>query len=421
MLAERPDPIESAELAGLKYVSDARAGIRRKRSGRGFAYSMPDGSPVRDATTLLRIKHLVIPPAWTDVWICPFSNGHIQVTARDARGRKQYRYHERWAQVRDAAKYERLQAFGEALPRIRAATERDLGQRGLPRTKVLAAVVRLLAETSIRIGNEEYRRENRSFGLTTLRDEHAEFAGASTLRFHFPGKSGKEHVVELNDRRLARIVRQCQEIPGQELFQYIDDAIVIVENAAHHIDRGGLAPKEATIKAMSEVIGPVIGITLVLMAVFLPTAFLGGITGQLYRQFALTIAATAVISAINAVTLKPAQCAAYLRPDARAEERLLPGLQRGLRPLRGGLHRGRPPAGPAHVAAMMLAVRRPWSALTGWWFTRLPTGFLPTEDQGYAIVGDPAPRRRLAGADPGGRRQGRGDPQEDARGGHAGS
>src|SRR4051812_23050462 len=145
MLAERQDPIESAEQAGLRYVSDAQPGIRRKRSGRGFTYTNPDGSPVRDPATLLRIKHLVIPPAWADVWICPISNGHIQVTARDARGRKQYRYHERWAIVRDAAKYERLQAFAEALPKIRAATERDLRQHGLPRTKVLAAVVRLLA------------------------------------------------------------------------------------------------------------------------------------------------------------------------------------------------------------------------------------------------------------------------------------
>jgi len=244
MLAERPDPIESAEQAGLRYVSDARPGIRRKRSGRGFSYTMPDGSPVRDAATLLRIKHLVIPPAWTDVWICPISNGHIQVTARDARGRKQYRYHERWGQARDAAKYERLQAFAEALPKIRAATERDLAQRGLPKTKVLAAVVRLLEETSIRIGNEEYAKENRSFGLTTLRDKHAEFEGASKLRFHFQGKSGKEHVVELHDRRLARIVRQCQEIPGQELFQYLDD-----EGQRHAIES---ADVNAYIREISE-------------------------------------------------------------------------------------------------------------------------------------------------------------------------
>jgi len=220
--AERPDPAESAAEAGLRYVSDEQPGIRRKPSGRGFAYVAPDGAAVRDPHTLLRIRHLVIPPAWTNVWICPSPNGHIQATGRDARGRKQYRYHARWTEVRDTAKYERLQAFAEALPHIRAATERDLRQPGVPRTKVLAAVVRLLEETSIRIGNEEYRRENSSFGLTTMRDRHAEFEG-STLRFRFKGKGGKEHIVELHDRRLAPIVRQCQDIPGQELFQYLDE------------------------------------------------------------------------------------------------------------------------------------------------------------------------------------------------------
>ncbi len=222
MTAERPDPAESAAEAGLRYVSDEQPGIRRKPSGRGFAYVAPDGAAVRDPHTLLRIRHLVIPPAWTNVWICPSPNGHIQATGRDARGRKQYRYHARWTEVRDTAKYERLQAFAEALPHIRAATERDLRQPGVPRTKVLAAVVRLLEETSIRIGNEEYRRENSSFGLTTMRDRHAEFEG-STLRFRFKGKGGKEHIVELHDRRLAPIVRQCQDIPGQELFQYLDE------------------------------------------------------------------------------------------------------------------------------------------------------------------------------------------------------
>jgi DNA topoisomerase I len=221
--AERPDPLESAETAGLRYVSDDQPGIRRVRAGRGFTYTAADGSTVRDAATLRRIKRLVIPPAWTDVWISPSPNGHIQVTARDARGRKQYRYHARWTEVRDTAKYERMQAFAEALPRIRARCERDLRQRGSPRTKVLAAVVRLLEETSIRVGNEEYRRANRSFGLTTLRARHARLRG-STLRFHFTGKGGREHIVELHDRRLARIVRQCQELPGQELFQYVDEA-----------------------------------------------------------------------------------------------------------------------------------------------------------------------------------------------------
>jgi DNA topoisomerase I len=216
------DPLESAALAGLRYVSDEQPGIRRRRSGSGFAYTNADGSVVRDSNALLRIKHLAIPPAWIDVWICPSPNGHIQATGRDSRGRKQYLYHERWREVRDAAKYERLLAFAETLPRIRARIEQDLKQPGAPRTKVLAAVVRLLEETSIRVGNEEYRRENRSFGLTTLRDRHAQFEG-DTLRLQFKGKSGKQTVVELSNRRLARIVKQCQDIPGQELFQYLDD------------------------------------------------------------------------------------------------------------------------------------------------------------------------------------------------------
>ncbi|MDQ3810716.1 MAG: DNA topoisomerase IB [Chloroflexota bacterium] len=221
-VTERLDPVQSAHLAGLRYVSDDQPGIRRKRSGRGFSYIGPDGRPVRDPATLLRIRHLAVPPAWTDVWICPYEDGHIQATGRDARGRKQYRYHARWHEVRDANKYERMLAFAEALPRIRAATEQHLRQVGVPRTKVLAAVLRLLEGTSIRVGNEEYARENDSFGLTTLRDEHAELQG-NKVRFRFKGKSGKEHLVELNDRRLARIVKQCQDLPGQELFQYLDE------------------------------------------------------------------------------------------------------------------------------------------------------------------------------------------------------
>lgn len=222
MTAERPEPIESAALAGLRYVSDDQPGIRRRRVGKGFSYTAPDGSPLRDPYALQRIKHLVIPPAWKDVWICADRNGHIQATGRDERGRKQYLYHERWREIRDAAKYERLLAFAEALPRIRERTDQDLRQHGVPRTKVLAAVVRLLEETSIRIGNNEYRRENSSFGLTTLRDKHVE-ATSGTLRFRFKGKSGKDVEVELQDRRLARIIKQCQEIPGQILFQYLDE------------------------------------------------------------------------------------------------------------------------------------------------------------------------------------------------------
>ncbi|GAC1314767.1 MAG: DNA topoisomerase IB [Chloroflexota bacterium] len=213
--------MESAAAAGLRYVSDDAPGIKRERAHDGFAYLDQHGKPV-DAETLQRIKALAIPPAWEDVWICPKSNGHIQATGRDARGRKQYRYHARWREVRDAVKYERLAAFGAALPTIRQYVDADLRLRGLPRRKVLATVVKLLEETSIRIGNEEYRRENRSFGLTTMLDRHARF-DATGVRFEFKGKSGKMHSVKLADRRLARIVKQCQDIPGQELFQYLDE------------------------------------------------------------------------------------------------------------------------------------------------------------------------------------------------------
>lgn len=216
------DPVESAADAGLHYVSDEEPGIRRKRAGRGFAYERADGKPVRDQATLLRIKHLVIPPAWTNVWICTDPRGHLQATGRDARGRKVYLYHPSWREVRDAAKYERLAAFGEALPRIRQRVEADLRRSGIPREKVLAAVVKLLEATSIRVGNDEYRAQNGSVGLTTMLDDHALFVG-NKVRFAFKGKSGKEHNIELNDRRLARIVKQCQDVPGQHLFQYLDE------------------------------------------------------------------------------------------------------------------------------------------------------------------------------------------------------
>ena len=222
MSLETADSIASAVQAGLRYVSDTEPGIRRKRAGSGFAYIAPDGSRIRDPGVLQRIKHLVIPPAWTDVWICPDARGHLQATGRDARNRKVYLYHPRWREVRDAAKYERLAAFGEALPRIRERVDADLRKRGVPREKVLAAVVRLLQETSIRVGNDEYRRQNGSVGLTTMLDENAELEG-SRVKFEFKGKSGKQHSVELNDPRLARVIKQTQEIPGQELFQYYDE------------------------------------------------------------------------------------------------------------------------------------------------------------------------------------------------------
>jgi DNA topoisomerase-1 len=216
------DPMESARSAGLRYVHDDRPGIRRVHSGKGFRYVGPDGKTVRDRDTLARIRSLAIPPAWTDVWICPLANGHLQATGHDDQGRKQYRYHPRWRAVRDETKYDRMIAFGQALPRIRAGVEQDLAQPGLPRSKVLATVVRLLETTLIRVGNEEYARENGSFGLTTLRNCHASVEG-ETVRFTFRGKSGICHSIRVNDRRLARIVRRCQDLPGQELFQYLDD------------------------------------------------------------------------------------------------------------------------------------------------------------------------------------------------------
>jgi DNA topoisomerase I len=215
------DPGESAEEAGLRYVTDDRPGISRRRAGKGFVFIAPDGTRVTDKATLAWIRALAIPPAWTDVWICPSPRGHLQATGRDARGRKQYRYHPEWRGVRDDAKYERMLAFAKALPRIRRRVDRDMRRRGLPRERVLAAVVRLLEKTPVRIGNEEYARDNKSFGLTTLRDRHAT-VGAARIHFRFRGKGGKEHEVELSDARLARIVSRCQDLPGQELFAYLD-------------------------------------------------------------------------------------------------------------------------------------------------------------------------------------------------------
>jgi len=218
-----PDaPLEDVKAAGLTYVSDLDPGIRRLRAGRGFTYKDADGGAVTDEPTLDRIRALVIPPAWTDVWICPSARGHIQATGRDARGRKQYRYHARWRETRDAHKYDRLIAFGRALPRLRARVETDLARRGLPREKVLAAVVRVMEITLIRVGNEEYAKANRSFGLTTLRDRHAKIRGGHA-KFEFRGKSGKAHATGFTDRRLARVVKACQDVPGQRLFQYYDD------------------------------------------------------------------------------------------------------------------------------------------------------------------------------------------------------
>jgi DNA topoisomerase-1 len=213
----------AAARAGLSYVTDGLAGISRRRAGRGWAFYGPDGARITDSAQRKRITSLVIPPAWTDVWICPDPNGHIQATARDARGRKQYRYHPSYREARDKSKFRRILEFSEVLPDIRDRVERDLRARDLSRRQILATVVQLLDRTLIRVGNDEYARENRSFGLTTLRGRHVQIKGA-TLRFSFRGKSGIQHDVAITDRRLARIVQQCQDLPGQELFKFLDAA-----------------------------------------------------------------------------------------------------------------------------------------------------------------------------------------------------
>src|SRR5947207_5314085 len=216
------DGVAAAQLAGLRYASDEQPGVRRRRKGRGFTYVDRDGVPIRDAGELRRIRRLAIPPAWTDVWISPSPLGHIQATGRDARGRKQYRYHERWREVRDEAKYGRLGDFAKALPRIRERIDADLSRAGIPRERVLATAIRILEETFMRVGNVEYARANGSFGLTTLRAKHVDVDG-SRIVFRFRGKSGKDHEVDVRDRRLARVISRLEQLPGQELFRYLDD------------------------------------------------------------------------------------------------------------------------------------------------------------------------------------------------------
>ncbi|WP_020655731.1 DNA topoisomerase IB [Massilia niastensis] len=224
------DPPAAARAAGLRYVRDDRPGIRREPAGEGFRYLDAGGDAVSDEATLARIRKLAIPPAWTEVWICPQANGHLQATGRDARGRKQYRYHATWRAVRDEVKYERMLNFGKALPAIRAEVDRALALPGLPREKVLATIVYLLEATMMRVGNEEYARTNKSFGLTTLRNRHVQVEG-SKVEFRFRGKSGVYHKVRVQDRRLARIIARARDLPGQELFQYVDD-----EGETHSVD-----------------------------------------------------------------------------------------------------------------------------------------------------------------------------------------
>ncbi len=231
VLESHVDPHDSARAAHLRYITDRKPGIHRHRTGaKSFRYTDPAGSPVRDAETLARIKSLVIPPAWQDVWISPVENGHLQATGRDARGRKQSRYHPRWRTTRDETKYERMKMFASVLPHIRKRVNHDLALHGLPKNKVLACIVRVMETTFIRVGNVEYARENHSYGLTTMRNRHVEIHGGK-VHFTFKGKSGVQHSIDLEDRRLARIIARCHDIPGQELFQFLDH-----EGNHHHVD-----------------------------------------------------------------------------------------------------------------------------------------------------------------------------------------
>jgi DNA topoisomerase-1 len=216
------DPQDAAESVGLRYVSDARPGIRRRKSGNGFTYTQADGSKLSEPKALRRIKALAIPPAWTDVWICPFGNGHIQATGRDARGRKQYRYHPDFRAIRESTKYEHVVQFADALPAIREKVREHMALRGLPKAKVLATIVHLLETTLIRVGNDDYAKQNNSYGLTTLKNRHVAVDG-NEVRFRFTGKSGKQWSLRVKDRRVAKIIRACQDLPGQELLQYIDE------------------------------------------------------------------------------------------------------------------------------------------------------------------------------------------------------
>jgi DNA topoisomerase I len=218
---DKVDPVTSARYAGCRYVDDQDPGIRRLRRGKSFRLVGPNGQPVSPAIRE-RVRSLVIPPAWENVWICPAENGHIQATGRDARGRKQYRYHPRFRAARDETKFGRLLDFAAILPKVRAAVDEDIARSGFDRDKVLATLVRLLELTLIRVGNEEYARANKSFGLTTLRTRHVDVSG-SNVRFHFRGKSGKEHTLAVHDRRVARVVARCHDLPGEVLFQYVDD------------------------------------------------------------------------------------------------------------------------------------------------------------------------------------------------------
>ncbi|HRI50088.1 MAG TPA: DNA topoisomerase IB [Pseudomonadota bacterium] len=329
------DPLATARAAKLRYVSDEQPGFTRKRRGRHFAYYDTSGALLRDPEHLARIRSLVIPPAWTSVWICAQPSGHLQATGRDQRGRKQYRYHPRWCEQRNESKFGRMVAFGQALPRIRARVQQDLRSPGLSREKVLATLVRLLESTLIRIGNEEYVKTNESYGLTTLRNEHVEIEG-TTVHFHFQGKSGIEHNIDLRDRRLARIVASCQELPGQELFQYIDDsgAVHRVDSAdvnayLHEITQEEFTAKDfrtwaGTLGAVFalQTLGAVEGVTAikknVVQAVKLVAKRLGN-TPTVCRKYYVHPALIEAYSAGQLLTRFPTECAISLLQDTPAE------------------------------------------------------------------------------------------------------
>ena len=244
------DPKVSAKAAGLLYVNDQGPGIARRGRGKGFVYIGVDQKPVGNKRTLARIRSLVIPPAWENVWICPIENGHIQAVGRDARKRKQYRYHPRYREVRDETKFDRMGAFGAVLPKIRRQVKKDLSLPGLQQAKVMAAIIYLLDKTCIRVGNEEYAKSNKSYGLTTLKDQHVDVHGDS-VHLHFRGKSKQDHDITLSDRRLAKIVKQCQDLPGQELFQYKAEngEYVKVDSAAVNDYLRNITQEEFTAKA----------------------------------------------------------------------------------------------------------------------------------------------------------------------------
>ena len=287
----RAEFVEAAERAGLRYVSDSGKGIRRKLAGERFVYEAADGKRVTNERTLERIRMLAVPPAWTDVWICPSADGHLQVTARDAKGRKQYRYHPKYREIRDETKFDRMIDFSRVLPSVRSTVEAHLGLRGLPREKALATVVWLLERTLIRVGNLEYARDNESYGLTTLEGRHAAVRGAK-VRFLFKGKSGKEHAVSVEDRRLARIVQRCQTLPGEQLFHYVDD-----EGERRDVDSGDVN------EYLRDIAGP-------------------GVTAKDFRTWAGTMLAAAALRDIGPAEAERDRKANIIRVVDQVAERL---------------------------------------------------------------------------------------------------